>query len=144
MIHQIVHNEKVLAVIIQKNYTSSGIEFFTPDNFSQQLGYMNREEGYVIKPHVHNLVHRDVTLTQEVLIIKKGKVRVDYYDDDKQYLESTILSEGDIILLADGGHGFEMLEDSEIVEIKQGPYAGENDKTRFEPISNEFIKLKEI
>ena len=144
MVHQIKHNNKTLAIIIKDNYTSEGIEFFTPDDFSQQLGYMNRKKGYAIKPHVHNLIHRDVTLTQEVLIIKKGKVRVDYYDDNKNYLESTILNGGDIILLADGGHGFEMIEDSEIIEIKQGPYAGENDKVRFDSVLKNFIKIKEI
>lgn len=144
MIHEIKHDNKILAIIIKNNYTSEGIEFFTPDDFSQQLGYMNREKGYSIKPHVHNIVHRDVTLTQEVLIIKKGKIRVDYYDNDKNYLESTILNKGDIVLLSDGGHGFEMIEDSEIVEIKQGPYAGENDKVRFDSVSPDQIVIKEI
>ena len=141
MIENIIHNKKLLSVIIRVSYKKEGIEFFTPDDFSQQLAYMNREKNYVIPPHVHNAVQRDVHFTQEVLVIKSGKVRVDYYDDDKNYLESKILNKGDVVLLAYGGHGFEMLEDSEIIEVKQGPYAGEMDKVRFEPIKKEKIKV---
>ncbi|MCF8345863.1 MAG: hypothetical protein K9G38_01520 [Bacteroidales bacterium] len=103
---------------------------------------MHRPEGYVIPPHVHNPVSREVQFTKEVLFIKSGKVRVDFYDDDQNYLESRLLQQGDVVLLAFGGHGFEMLEDSEIIEVKQGPYAGEADKTRFSPVSNDLIKLK--
>lgn len=103
---------------------------------------MNRPIGYEIKPHRHNLVPREVHLTQEVLFIKSGKVRVDFYDNDQVYLESRILFAGDVILLSDGGHGFKMLEPSEIIEVKQGPYCGEMDKVRFEPISEELINLK--
>ncbi len=142
MIEQVIHKKKLLSVIIRANYKSEGIEFFTPDDFSQQLAYMNREKDYVIPPHVHNPVQRDVHFTQEVLVIKSGKVRVDYYDDDRNYLESRILNQGDVVLLAYGGHGFEMLEDSEIIEVKQGPYAGEMDKVRFEPIEKEKLEIK--
>jgi mannose-6-phosphate isomerase-like protein (cupin superfamily) len=95
---------------------------------------MCHPEGKVIQPHVHNLIMREVKYTQEVLVIRKGKVRVDFYADNQEYLESTILKTGDIILLASGGHGFEMLEETEMIEIKQGPYAGENDKIRFNPV----------
>jgi len=142
MIENVIYNEKLLSVIIRANYKSDGIEFFTPDDFSQQLAYMNRAKDYVIPPHVHNAVQRDVHFTQEVLVIKSGKVRVDYYDDDRNYLESRILNQGDVVLLAYGGHGFEMLEDSEIIEVKQGPYAGEMDKVRFEPVAKEKLEVK--
>lgn len=143
MIQQIIHNSKLLSVIIRRNFEKDGIEFFTPNDFSQQLAYMKRPKDYVIPPHVHNPVLREVRLTQEVLFIKSGKVRVDFYDDDKNYLESTTVEAGDVILLAHGGHGFEMLEESEIIEVKQGPYAGEMDKVRFEPICKTQIKVKD-
>lgn len=139
MIEQVTHEGKLLSVIIRTSFQKDGIEFFTPDNFSQQLGYMKRGEGYVIPPHVHNLVPREVVLTQEVLYIKSGKVRVDFYDDDQSYLESRVLAGGDVVLLAQGGHGFEMLETSEIIEVKQGPYVGEEDKVRFEPVARESL-----
>ena len=125
-------NGKILyAIIIDSSYKQDGINFFTPNDFSQQLGYMNRPKGYKIPPHYHNVITREVKLTNEVLFIKSGKVKVNFYDENQTYLENRILKKGDIILLAKGGHGFEMLEKSEILEIKQGPYAGDEDKTRF-------------
>jgi len=142
MIQNIIHSGNQLAIIIKSDFHSKGIEFFTPDNFSQQLGYMNRPQGYVIPPHRHNLVSREVVLTQEVLYIKSGKVRVDFYNDDQVYLESRVVEGGDVIFLAAGGHGFEMLESSEIIEIKQGPYCGERDKIRFDHISSDQVVLK--
>lgn len=143
MIENIIHNDLILAVLLKTNYRQDGIAFFTPNDFSQQLGYMNRPQGYVIPPHVHNPVPREVQFTKEVLFIKSGKVRVDFYDDDRNYLESRILHQGDVILLAFGGHGFEMLEPTEMIEVKQGPYAGEEDKTRFEPIAADQIRLED-
>lgn len=142
MIERIIENDVLLAVIIRTDFNSKGIEFFTPDNFSQQLGYMNRPKGYVIEPHRHNLVSREVVQTQEVLIVKSGKVRVDFYNDAQQYIESRILIQGDVILLAAGGHGFEMLEASEMIEVKQGPYIGEKDKVRFDPTTNPKVEVK--
>jgi hypothetical protein len=140
MIEKIFHNNVILSIIIRRDFKANGIEFFTNDDHSQQLGYMNRPKDYIIKPHVHNLVPREVVLTQEVLFIKSGKVRVDFYDDDKIYLESRDLDAGDVILLAAGGHGFKMIEDSEIIEVKQGPYCGELDKVRFDPVQEETVK----
>ena len=131
MVEQISYKGVILAILLRTNYKANDIQFFTPNDFSQQLAYMSRPKGYVIPPHIHNAVQREVHITQEVLFIKSGKVRVDFYGDAKEYLESHVLNKGDVILLAFGGHGFEILEDSEIIEVKQGPYAGENDKTRF-------------
>ncbi len=142
MVENILHNDSLISIIIRSQYNTEGIKFFTPDDFSQQLAYMNRKEGYVISPHVHNPVKREVNHTQEVLLIKSGKVRVDYFDNDKNYLESRTLKQGDVVLLASGGHGFYMLEDSEIIEIKQGPYAGDRDKTRFNPVEDDRVRLK--
>lgn len=120
-----------LAIIVKADFCKDGIEFFTPDNYSQQLAYMKHPKGKIIDPHVHNFVQRQVHLTQEVLVIKSGKLRVDFYTREKQYLTSCLLETGDVILLASGGHGFEVLEELEMYEIKQGPYAGDQDKTRF-------------
>lgn len=141
-IEKIYHNDQLLSVIIRDNYHAEGITFITPDDFPHQLGYMNREKDYVIAPHVHNKVPRNVDFTQETLIIKSGVVRVDFYTQDQEYLESRIVYKGDIILLAAGGHGFKMIQPAEIVEIKQGPYAGTMDKVRFESIDDEKVILK--
>jgi hypothetical protein len=133
---KIFTKSELLAIIIKSNYKSEGISFFTPDDFSQQLGYMNRPKGYEIEPHRHNIIERKVLLTQEVLFIKSGKVQVDFYDNNQIFVESKILNQNDVILLASGGHGFKMLENSEIIEVKQGPYCGEEDKVRFDGIKN--------
>lgn len=143
MIERIVDVDLELALIIRHSFhKSSGIEFFTPNTYSQQIGYMNRPQGYVIEPHVHNPVARQVEFTKEVLFIKAGRVRIDFYSEQQNYLESRILYTGDVILLAYGGHGFEMLEPSEIIEVKQGPYAGDADKTRFPPVSKQKLNIK--
>ena len=144
MIERILNKEQELALIIRHSFHKDGIEFFTPGTYSQQIGYMNRPVGYKIPPHVHNPVAREVHYTNEVLFIKSGRFRVDFYAEDQSYLESTILETGDVILLALGGHGFEMLEETEIIEVKQGPYAGDQDKTRFEAITNNQIKMRKI
>lgn len=141
MIQEIIHNNKLLAIIISNKYSESGIHFFTPDDFSQQLAFMKHSAGKIIQPHVHNSVQREVHFTKETLFIRKGKLRVDFYTDQQNYIESHILETGDVILLSEGGHGFEILEDSEIIEVKQGPYAGEKDKKRFESIEREKIKF---
>ncbi len=141
MIERITDGDRELALIIRRGFKQDGITFFTPGTYSQQLGYMNRPKGYVIPPHVHNAVPREVQFTKEVLLIRRGCVRVDFYAEDQSYLRSTILCDGDVILLAYGGHGFEMLEPTEIIEVKQGPYCGDQDKTRFEPVDHDSIVI---
>lgn len=141
MVEEIKYNDELLAIIIRNDYSKDGISFFTPDDFSQQLAYMKHPKGKVIPPHVHNPVKREVHYTKEVLILKKGRLRVDFYDDCKNYLESRLLNGGDIILLSTGGHGFTVLEELEMIEVKQGPYAGEMDKTRFVGVNESEIKL---
>jgi len=135
-------NNKIIAIIIRAGFSKNGIEFFTPNDFSQQLGYMKREKDYHIEPHIHNAISREVMLTQEVLFIKSGKVRVDFYSDDQEYYESKILNSGDIILLANSGHGIVTLEESEIIEVKQGPYLEEEDKIRFKAVAEEDVIIK--
>lgn len=142
MFETVVYGDATLALILRADYRAEGIQFFTPNEFSQQLAYMNRPAGYVIAPHVHNPVKREVLFTKEVLFIRAGKVRIDFYDDTQCYVESRILHGGDVVLLAFGGHGFEMLESSEIIEVKQGPYAGEEDKTRFTGVLPDKINLR--
>jgi hypothetical protein len=139
-IEQIFDEYRMIAIIIYSDYTCEGIEFFTPNNFSQQLASMSRPKGYKIHAHVHKPVPREVKYTQETLFIKKGKVKVNFYDENKKYLDSKVLEPGDVILLVSGGHDFEMLEDTEMIEVKQGPYAGNGDKERFEGIKSDTGK----
>jgi len=132
MLEEIRHGDEILAMILRASFREPGIHFFTPGHYSQQLGYMHHPAGKKIVPHIHNICPRSITLTQEVLFIRKGRVRVDFYDQDRAYLESRVLETGDVILLASAGHGFEALEELEMIEVKQGPYMGDEDKTRFE------------
>jgi mannose-6-phosphate isomerase-like protein (cupin superfamily) len=132
MVEKIYNGDNLLAIIVSRGFREPGIHFFTPDDLSQQLAYMRHPAGKVIDPHVHNPVPREVHYTQEVLFLKRGRLRIDFFDDEQGYLESRILEAGDVILLATGGHGFEALEEIEMIEVKQGPYAGEIDKTRFQ------------
>jgi len=143
MIERVVHDGLELAVIIRRSFRAEGIEFLTPGSYSQQVGYMNRPEGWVIPPHVHNPVAREVRYTQEVLFIRAGRVRVDFYSEAQEYVESAVIEAGDVILLAGGGHGFEMLEATEIIEVKQGPFTGDRDKTRFEPAGPDAVRKRE-
>jgi hypothetical protein len=140
MIIEIKNKEELLAIIVPNDFSEKGIHFFTPNELSQQLAYMHHPAGKIIDPHVHNPVPREVHYTQEVLFIKKGKLRVDFFDNDEKYLQSRILNAGDVILLATGGHGFQVIEEIEMIEVKQGPYAGDCDKTRF----NTTIKQEDL
>ncbi len=130
-IERILAGNDTLAIIVRSEFRDEGIRFFTTDELSQQLAFMRHPAGKSIQPHVHNPVAREVQFTQEVLFLRKGKLRVDFYDAAQSYLESRVLKDGDVILLIQGGHGFEVIEEVEMIEVKQGPYVGEKDKTRF-------------
>jgi hypothetical protein len=131
LVERIVHDGDLLAVIVRDEFKKPGISFFTPNELTQQLAYMRHPAGKIIDPHIHNPVPRSVAYTQETLIIKRGRLRVDFFDNAQNYLESREMKQGDVILLIKGGHGFEVLEEIEMIEVKQGPYAGNHDKTVF-------------
>lgn len=140
-IETIGRDGQMYALIVRARFREPGIHFFTPGELSQQLAYMRHPTGKLIPPHVHNPVAREVHFTQEVLLIRAGRLRVDFYDEQKNYLESRVLGAGDVILLATGGHGFKVMEEVEMIEVKQGPYVGDEDKTRFDGILDEAVVL---
>jgi len=135
-------NNVLYAIIIKNSFKAEGIQFFTPNEYSQQLAYMRHPKGKEILPHIHNPVPREVLYTQETLFIKKGKLRVDFYDVDKVYFKSFVLQKGDVLFLITGGHGFEVLEEVEMIEVKQGPYTGELDKSHLEGVAHEQVKVE--
>jgi hypothetical protein len=124
-------NDRIIAIIIYSEYSKDGIEFYTPGEFSQQLGYMKHKKGDTIQEHIHILQPRKINYTQETLFVKRGRVKINFYSDDKTYFCSCELKTGDVILLASGGHGFEFLEETEMIEVKQGPYCSDQDKVLF-------------
>ena len=95
---------------------------------------MSHKKGHAIVSHTHIINRREILYTQEVLLIKKGKVKVNFYDKEKKFTGAETVSGGDVILLCAGGHGFEILEDTVMIEIKQGPYTGLDDKERFDGV----------
>lgn len=125
------NSDKIIAIIVRHHHQSDGIDFFTPDHFPQQLGYMSHRKGHSIKRHMHNPIKREFWDLQEVLLIKRGKLRADLFSDKAEHVSSPILEAGDLIFIASGGHGFEVIEDVEMIEVKQGPFIGEDAKTYF-------------
>jgi len=130
---EIRRGKKTYALIIRAHQKKDGIHFFTPGEYSQQVAYMARPKNHVIPAHRHNLFPRKIFWTSEVLIIKSGKVKVTFYDQGKKPFRSVVLHPWDIIHLIQGAHGFKMLAPTEMIEVKQGPYALERDKTLLFP-----------
>jgi mannose-6-phosphate isomerase-like protein (cupin superfamily) len=135
MKEDIVLDGKLCAIILTAGFDKPGIQFFTRNELSQQLASMSYPAGKIIQAHSHNPVRREVFYTQEALFIRKGKLRVDFYTEQHDYRKSRVLNSGDVILLIAGGHGFEVLEELNMVEVKQGPYAGDTDKSSFATVA---------
>jgi hypothetical protein len=141
MIEYIKHKKKILALIIDPNKNKNEFVFFTPKNFTQQVGIINYKKNKIIKPHTHNKFLRKIYKTAEVLIVQKGKIRVDFYKSKNNYLFSKIVSKGKILILNQGSHGFKFISNSSLIEVKQGPYKIESDKVRFNSIDEKKIKI---
>lgn len=132
MIEEVLHKKKILAKIIRSTYLKKkGINFFTPNHYSNQIAFMNHNKGYVIQPHLHKKRLKKIYDTNEVLIILSGKLKVDFYDNKKKFLKNKILNKGDIIILISGGHGFKIIKNCKFIEVKQGPYNIKQDKIKF-------------
>ena len=124
-------NGYLIAIILQAGYDTPGINFISGPELSQQIGVLQHKAGHVIQPHTHLEVPRKVVTTQEVLYIQSGKVEVDLFDDMDRFVCTKTLVANDMIHLIRGGHGFRVIEDAKILEIKNGPYVGTQDKRRF-------------
>jgi len=143
MIEKIIHKKELFAIIVNKKFKKAkGVNFFTPEDATQQFGFMKHKKNYLIKPHQHNKRFTRIMTTTEVIIMLKGILRVDFYDTKRKYLFSKKVSAGDIIMLVNGGHGFKVLKDVEMIEVKQGPYSLANDKVKFDHIDEKKIKIK--
>lgn len=124
MIEKIEYEGKILALILRSGYEQNGVNFITSEDNPLQLGVHKQKQGVKIKPHTHRNIPRTIDEVQEVLHIHYGEVEVEFYDAQGRKLRNAILNHGDTILLLSGGHGFNILKDSKIIEIKQGPYYG--------------------
>ncbi len=129
-IETVEHEGRVLCFVIRASHHPTTTQFVTPGHYSQQLGLVVSPKGQRIPAHFHNRLSREVHYTQEVLVVRRGRVKATMYDQANQPAATVVLETGDTILLAEGGHGFEMLEDTELLDVKQGPYFGRaSDKT---------------
>tara|TARA_B100000963_G_C22601637_1_gene660514 strand:- start:1312 stop:1743 length:432 start_codon:yes stop_codon:yes gene_type:complete len=143
MITKIFHKKKLYALVVENKYRQKkGVNFFSSNDLPQQFGYINHKKNYVIKPHKHCKRSTKVFITSEVLIILKGIIRVDFYDLKQSYLFSKILKKGQIIFLLHGAHGFKIIRDAQMIEVKQGPFKKNMDKVKFLPISEEKIRIE--
>ena len=145
MIERIYNQKKLYALIVRSKYKKKkGISFFTDKNATQQFGYMNHKKNHIILPHRHNKRHSKIDITTEVIIILDGILRVDFYNNKEKYLFSKKLYSNDLIMLSNGGHGFKVLKDVKMIEVKQGPYSLSKDKVKFEKANETKIKINQF
>jgi hypothetical protein len=143
MIEKILHKKRLFALIVRKQFRKkSGINFFTSKEATQQFGFMKHKKNHIIKPHKHNKRLTRILRTTEVILLLKGTLRVDFYNDKYKYLFSKKINERDIIMLIHGGHGFKVLKNVEMIEVKQGPYSLASDKIKFKTVDEKKIKFK--
>ena len=143
MIENIKHKKKLYALIVRKKFRiKSGVNFFTSQEATQQFGYMKHKKNHLIMPHKHNKRLTKILITTEVIILFKGILRVDFYGKKNEYLFSKKVYAGDIIMLVNGGHGFKVLKDVEMLEVKQGPYSLAADKVKFNKTDEKKIKIR--
>jgi len=122
----IAKNGRIFAIVIRSTFRPNGVNFMTPDDYTLQLGLLGHDLPRKIKDHIHNpAIKYKVDTTQEFIYVERGKVKAVIYDMDWSTVREVVLNKGDIILHVYGGHGFEILEPSYLIEIKQGPFPGE-------------------
>ena len=118
---EIKKDGKILAIILRSSASYKNVEFVTPKEFPMQLGVHKRKKGDYVSAHEHIPLGRLKNLAvQEVIFVKKGKLLVGLYHKKKVY-RKVIISSGEIILL-NTGHNVKFLEDTKMIEVKQGPY----------------------
>ena len=120
-----------LTYIIHTSPVPSQTTFLTPPELLQQVGFVVYPAGGEVARHIHRLIERRVVGTAEVVLVQQGRCVLDVYSEDRELVASRELEPGDLMLLVGGGHGFRMLEDTVLLEIKQGPYTGLEEKERF-------------
>ncbi len=126
----IKQGEVTIAMIVKSGYMPDRTEFLTPHTFTQQVGFITYPKGGETEPHVHKQQERIITDTSECLLVRKGRVEISFFGAGKEPLAIRDLLEGDVVLLVTGGHGLRYCEDTVLLEIKQGPYLGPEEKER--------------
>jgi quercetin dioxygenase-like cupin family protein len=122
---------KLLSMILRSGTGAPETTFVTTPEANLQVGLVVYDAGGEVKRHTHRPLERTIIGTSEVLLVRSGRCVLDLYDEEHNLVAEQELSTGDVILLIAGGHGFRMLEDTVLLEVKQGPYTGLEEKERF-------------
>jgi hypothetical protein len=130
-VERITAHGTTLAVIIRSTVAPAATTFFTPPEYKQQVGFVVYGAGGAVERHTHLPLERHLVGTSEVIVVRSGRCELDVYDDDRVLVATRVLETGDVMLMVGGGHGFRMLEDTVLLEVKQGPYTGMDEKERF-------------
>lgn len=117
---KIIYNNTLIAIRIKS--FKNGVTSLTDPSEPLQLVIHKRSTNEYTKAHTHAPKRRITEKLQECLVVIKGKIKIDFYTPDKKYFKSIYLSPGEVIILMNGGHGIHILKDSEIIEIKNGPF----------------------
>jgi mannose-6-phosphate isomerase-like protein (cupin superfamily) len=144
VVDEILSDGIVHAIVVRAAFKADGITFFTSPDAPQQLGYMHHRAGHQVAAHTHHDVSPTQLAAQEVLMVRSGRIRVDFFRSDHAYLCSRVLGVGDVVLLAAGGHSVTVLEECELIEVKQGPYRGTCEKNHFEPDLPEALEYGDL
>jgi hypothetical protein len=131
MFERIPAEGPLLALLLCGRDDPAETTFPTPPELDLQVGFVVYPAGGEIDRHDHRPLERHLTGTSEVIIVRTGRCEIDLYDHDRRHVATRELRGGDLILIAGGGHGFRMLEDTVLLEVKQGPYTGLDEKERF-------------
>ena len=123
--------DRVYAYVIRESGQEPKTTFLTPDEAIQQVGFVVHPAGADVKRHYHLPLERSIVGTPEVLVVRSGRCEMDVYDDDRELVSTYELTAGDVMVMVGGGHGFRMLEDTVLIEVKQGPYTGRDEKALF-------------
>ena len=121
---------KIIAIVVRKDFKKEGVNFISDPDFPLQLGISNYKKSEEIKAHFHIENEIKINKIQEIVYIKKGKTLVNLYNKEGFNFKSIELTSGDIIFFVEGGHGFKMIEETDIIEVKQGPYFGRDKDKR--------------
>jgi hypothetical protein len=130
-VETITSGGRVLAYVIRAGYIPSETTFPTPPELNLQVGFVVYPKGGEVARHSHTPIERHLVGTAEVIVVREGRCALDVYDDGGGLVATQELGTGDVMLMVGGGHGFRMLEPTVLLEVKQGPYVGAEEKERF-------------
>ena len=129
---EIFDKDKNLIAIVHKDKDfKDGKAFYTDNEKDFQFGTFNLDKGEIIENHIHNSQKREIYSTSEAIVVLSGMLKIDLFDNEKNFIDSVIITKNDSILIIDGGHGIQVQEQSKFIEFKQGPYIQDLDKKHF-------------